>query len=151
MDLNTITVSDFKAFFRRDFPYLPSDPLSYCDADEYVLDSDIQKAFMEAQILFNQALFGSNADITLVYLYLTAFFLVNDIGTAGAGLSSTGGFPVSSRTVGSVSESYEIPKAYVDNPTYSFYAKNGYGLKYLNLVLPMLVGNVGAVYGGTRP
>jgi hypothetical protein len=53
--------------------------------------------------------------------------------------------------VGNVSESYSIPHAYMDNPVYSFYTQSAYGLKYLSLVLPGIVGNVVAVGGATQP
>lgn len=191
MDLNTITVADFKALFTRDFPYLPvwvdtklynKDAVVYYDSTElfykalsngvpvgtlptnilywilyssniynYVLDSDITKAFAEAQMNLNQELFTSDANITLGYLYLTAFFLVNDIKTALAGLQSTGSQPLTARTVGSVSESYAVSPYYLNNPLYLFYNKNGYGQKYLAMIQPMLVGNVGVVCGTTLP
>lgn len=191
MDLNTITVADFKAQFFRDFPYLPvysntklynqgahvyypTTELFYdCKANgtigvlptdvtawdivaddvmNYVQDADIIKAFAEAQVVFNQALFGSDDEIRLVYLYVVAHYLCIDLNAAAAGIGGTGGIGIlSGRTVGSVSESYQIPKTYLDNPTYAIYAKTNYGLKYLSLVLPKLVGNIVAVRGMTLP
>jgi len=191
VNLDLITVADFKALFARDFPYLPvwsntklynKDAVVYYENTElfykalvngvpvgtlptdgdywvlypdniynYVLDADITKAFAEAQLVFNQTLFTSDANITLGYLYLTAHYLVNDINTSNAGLQSTGSYPVTGRTVGSVSENYEIPQYYLDNPLYLFYNKTGYGQKYLSMILPFLVGNVYAVAGTTLP
>lgn len=191
MDLSTITVSDFKSFFYRDFPYLPVyDPaqlynagtrvyypttlLFYLclvngtqgvtpgtnpndwsiisdDINNYVQDSDITKAFAEAQILLNQALFGSDTNIRIGYLYLTAHYLCNDLKAAGGGIGAATQFLLNSRTVGSVSESYSIPQAYLDNPSFAFYTNSAYGMKYLSLVLPNLVGNVVAVIGGAHP
>jgi hypothetical protein len=60
-------------------------------------------------------------------------------------------FPVTSVTVGSVSESYYVPKAYLEDPVLGFYARNGFGLKYLSLVYPNLIGNVGVVAGWSLP
>ena len=191
MDLNTITVADFKALFRRDFPYLPSyDPAKLYNAgarvyyattelfytclvngtqgitpgsdatkwvvvndstDNYVQDDDITRAFGQAQVNFNQSLFSGDDTIKLCYLYLTAHYLVVDMRNALAGVSGAGAFPLASRSVGSVSESYGIPSAYLANPSYAIYAQTGYGMKYLSLVLPMLVGNVGIACGGTTP
>lgn len=190
MDLNTVTVSDFKGFFRRDFPYLPvysgtktyqkddvtfytnglfykclvtptvgiappSDATKWVitvdDQDNYILDEDITKAFAEAQVGLNQSLYTSDANIRMGYLYLTAFYLVNDIRASRQGVSSSGDYPVNSRTVGSVSESYSVPDYYLKNPTYAFYTKNAYGLKFLNLIWPMLRGNFGSVQGWTPP
>lgn len=152
MDLGTITVADFKSLFSRGFSYLPSttDPNSE-GAKDYILDSDITTAFAETKMVFNQALFGSDDRIKLAYLYLTAHYLVNDLRTASQGLNSSGEFAVKSRSVGNVSESYDIPKSYSDNPNLMFYTKTGYGMKYLSFVLPNLVGNVGVVAGWTQP
>lgn len=191
MDLDLITVADFKALFARDFPYLPvwintklynkdaevyytptelfykaldnGVPVGTLPTDDdywvlfpddiynYVLDADIEKAFSEAKMQFNQALFTSDANITLGYLYLTAFFLVNDINASNAGLQIVNPYPVSGRTVGNVSEKYEIPEIYLENPQYLFYSSNLYGRKYLSMIQPLLVGNIGVVYGTTLP
>lgn len=153
MDLSSITVADFKAFFRRDFPYAPTLAANaVCsNLDAYVFDFDITKAFSEADLLLNQALFSSDANITLGYLYLTAHYLANDMRTAQAGIESTASFPVSSRSVGSVAEAYQIPDSYKDNPSLAFYTTTGYGMKYLSMVLPATVGNIGAICGGTNP
>ncbi|MBZ5673705.1 MAG: DUF4054 domain-containing protein [Acidobacteriia bacterium] len=191
MDLNTITVADFKAQFYRDFPYLPVyDPAALYNTgdivyyaptllfyqcqvdgvtgvtpgsdatkwikylttlDNYVQDQDITNAFTEAQVLFNQALLGTDATIRLAYLYLTAHFLCNDMRAAAAGISSSGSFPVQSRTVGSVSEAYQIPDAYKNNPNYAFYITSAYGMKYLQMILPNLIGNMQAVFADANP
>ncbi len=151
MDLNSITASDFKAYFRRDFPYLPAEETSYCDADKYVLDADIDKAFIEAQAVFNQSLFGEDQFIRQAYYYLTAHYLCNDMKAAASGIDSAGSFPVSARTVGSVSETYQIPQRYIDDPQLVFYTGSSYGMKYLSLALPALVGNIGTVQGWTTP
>jgi len=190
MDLSTITVNDFKAYFRRDFLYLPvwtdagfyntgavvyytatelfykaksngvtSVPTETDDwelqsgenIDDYVLDEDIEKAFVEAQSSFNQSLFSDDQQIRVAYYYLTAHYLVNDLRTSARGIQSAGESIVSSRTVGSVSESYSIPDAWVKDPILNFYTKSGYGVKYLSLIMPRLVGNIGAVAGWTNP
>ncbi len=145
MDLNTITTQDFKTRFHRNFNYTNvSDP-------DYVGNQDITNAFGEAKITFNQTLFGNDDDITLAYLYLTAHFMCVDIAMANGGVNSQANFPVSARTVGSVSESYAVPEAYTQSANLSYYTQTAYGLKYLAMVLPRLVGNFGHVYGGTTP
>lgn len=117
----------------------------------YVQDGDITRAFAEAKMNLNQALFSSDENIELGYLYLTAHYLVHDLRAALGGVSGTALFPVTSRSVGSVSESYNIPQAYLDNPILTFYTTSPYGLKFLAMVLPYMVGNVVAVSGGTLP
>lgn len=119
--------------------------------DNYVQDSDIERAFLEAQANFNQSLFSSDAQIIQGYLYLTAHYLVMDLRNALSGLDSASSFPVNSRSVGSVSESYTVPDVYQNNPTYSYFAQSGYGLKYLSLIYIRTVGNVNVVCGSTTP
>lgn len=143
MDLSTITVEDFKAYFSRDF--------SYGVTNDYVTDNDINKAFNEAKLLINLSILGSDEQITICYYYLTAHYLCHDLKTAVNGLESTGDNPVTARSVGSVSESYTIPELYTKNPQIAFIAKTGYGQKYLSIVLPLLVGNFSTISGGTQP
>ena len=116
--------------------------------NNYVLDQDILNAFAEAQMVYNQGFFGTN--ITLPYLYLTAHYLCNDLRAAQQGLNSTGAFPVSGRSVGSVSENYMIPDTYKDNPNLAPFTSTAYGMKYLSFLLPNLVGNVNVVWGGAN-
>lgn len=208
MDLSTITVADFKAQFRRDFPYLPIyDPtqiynigdvtyfpftnlfyqaivdtlkgiaplaqydhgykyddtstaydknvkywIKYVqDVDNYIADQDITNAFAEAMVLFNPALFGSDANQKLGFLYLAAHFLCNDISAARGGVNGTGRFPMSARTVGSVSESYQIPQRFQEDAILAMYTSSAYGMKYLAMILPRLTGNMVAVFGGSQP
>lgn len=150
MDLTTITAANFKTQFPRDFPYAPS---PNADVNKYILDSDIERAFAEAQMTFNQALIpgGSNAAIQLAYLYLTAHYLCIDIKNAQQGINSTGNLLVNSRAVGSVSESYQIPQRYLTNPQIGYLATTGYGNKYLSFILPALVGNVVGLFRQTNP
>lgn len=119
--------------------------------DNWVQDNDITNAFAEAQALFNQALYSTDQTIRLAYLYLTAHFLAYDLKAALAGLTASGSFPVSARAVGSVSESYDIPAAYTDSPVLSSYTSTAYGMKYLAMTLPSLVGNIVAVTGHALP
>lgn len=110
----------------------------------YTQDSDIINAMAEARINFNETLFGDDAK--LVFLYLTAYYLTvdfqNALGQANAGI-------VTSKSVGSVSESYGIPQWMLQDRVLSAYTKNGYGLKYLSLIQPYLIGNVMFFPGAT--
>lgn len=189
MDLNTITVADFKAQFVRDFPYLPvwvagtyntGEEVYYTptrlfytakengvvalptDAskwtvtedlvDNYVSDADIERAFAEAKVVFNQTLFTTDANIKMGFLYVTAHYLCLDIQAALAGINGGGGIGVlSGRSVGSVSETYSIPQRYLDDPLLAMYAKTNYGMKFLSLVMAKLRGNFGVVAGATLP
>jgi hypothetical protein len=113
-----------------------------------ISDKDITNAYTEACMNFNVALFSNDADIKLAYLYLAAHYLVYDLNAGG--LESTNGGLVNSRSVGNVSESYTIPEWQLNHPTYSFYTRTSYGLKYLNMILPKLIGNFNIAEGRTN-
>lgn len=113
----------------------------------YVLDEDITEAYAEACMLFNEALFDSDADIVTGYLYLAAHFLVIDLNMGGA--ESVGSSKVTSRSVGSISESYQVPD-WMNKQGWSNYITTQYGVKYAMLVYPKTIGRVKAVWGGTR-
>lgn len=140
----------------------PSDTESWSfyndSADSYLSDNDIQKALYEAFCSFPTHLFDDNVDEcegymgdrNLAMLYLTAFYLVLDLKNAQAGINSNGltGF-TSSKSVGNVSESISAPAWISNNPMYSLYLDNGYGKKYLSLIIPRLTGCFFLAEGGT--
>lgn len=133
------TASDFKTFFARDFNFAPvKDPNNL----DYVVDSDITRAINEGLINFSPSLFGSDAQITNVFMYLAAFFLVFNIQNSVKGLSSQSRFPINSNSVGGVSVNFTLPEIYQDDPVLSMYTQNGYGMKYLSFALVMLPGGV---------
>lgn len=155
MDLTTITVQQFKDRFYRDFAFInqnPNQDQPVPPNSEFIQDRDINNAFADAQGLLNQALLGSDVNITNGYLYLTAHCLSLNIKASESGVNSggTGAFPVASRSVGSVSEAYQVPDAYKDDPILAQYAQTAYGQKYLAMVLPGLRGNMVPIYGGAH-
>lgn len=108
------------------------------DINDYVTDADIQKAMTQAIVNAN-ARFGENdAERINIYLHLIAYYLVIDLQNSSAGVSSSFNGVVQSKHVGDVSESYAIPQWVLNNPMYSLFAQNGYGLKYLSLISPYL-------------
>lgn len=115
------------------------------DVLNYTRDEDIENAMAEASVNFNESLFDDE-QAKLIFLYLTAYYLTYDLQNA-TGAVQTG--VITSKSVGSVSESYGIPTSFLNNPTYSLYAKNGYGLKYLSLIIPYLQGNILFFKGAT--
>ena len=119
--------------------------------NNYVMDSDIERAWSEALTTFNLGLAGSNDEAKIIFLYLVAFYLAYDLSLAAGGAYGNITFPATSVSVGSVSESYYVPKAYLEDPVLGFYARNGFGLKYLNMVYPKLIGNAKAVAGWSLP
>lgn len=140
------SIAQFKIYFARDFNYAPdNDPTNL----NFITDNDISKACDQALINFNPGLFGNNADATIVFWWLWAFYLVYDLQTSAKGISSQSKFPISSNSVGGVSVTYSIPEKYAKEPALSVFTQNGYGMKYLSLVLPNLVGNVSTAFGTT--
>lgn len=119
--------------------------------ENYVTDKDIEKAWQEATVSFNLDLCGCDENAKIIFFYLVAFYLAYDLQLAAGGAYGQVVFPATSVSVGSVAESYYVPQAYLENPILSFYARNGFGLKYLNMVYPKLLGNVRAVGGWSLP
>lgn len=117
----------------------------------YVSDSDIEKARNEAVVNFNKELTTGCENTRICFMYLWAFYLSFDLSLAQGGAYGSVNFPVTDVTVGSVSESYYVPKAYMEDPILSFYARNGFGLKYLSLVYANALGNVKVVAGWSLP
>lgn len=119
--------------------------------NNYVSDADIERAKAEAIANFNVALTPAPETARLVFLYLWAFYLSYDLSLAQGGAYGSVNFPVTDVTVGSVHEAYYVPKVYLEDPILGFYARNGFGLKYLNLVYANTIGNVRAVAGWSQP
>ena len=128
------TVSDFKSYFARDFNFAPADDQG--NIDQYIVDADITKAITESVLNFNDGLFNDPATI---FMYLVAYTLVVNLQNSSKGISSQAKFPISSNSVGGVSISFAIPDRYAKDAFIQQYTKNGYGMKYLELVLPYLV------------
>lgn len=108
----------------------------------YITDTDINRAFSEAKLNFNPNFFEDDATAVMVFYYLAAHYLVIDLNNAmnALGLGFIG--YTQSKSVGSVSESYGIPAYMLSNPILSGYAQTGYGRKYLSLIMPYLVGQI---------
>jgi hypothetical protein len=135
---------------------VPQWTITQDNINNYVQNQDIQNAFNQAQILLNQALFGTVQQITLGYLYLSAHFLCLNLRAANAGLAGIGAMPVGARSVDGVSETYNIPEKLLRKSTYQTYLQTTYGMTYLAMIQPQLAGNFQAFpaqayggYGGT--
>lgn len=130
---------------------LPTDDTKWelqTDISQYISDKDIEKAYEQACINFNSGLFSDDDSKKVAYLYLTAHYLVKDLNENG--LSSTGDQLVSSIKVGNVSENYKIPEWMTNDKNLSYFTTTSYGLKYLSLITPHLVGNSAVAEGQTH-
>lgn len=108
------------------------------NTNDYVTDADIERAMSQAYLNKNPR-FGSNDEERInIYLHLIAFYLVMDMQNASAGVGSAYMGLVASRSVDGVSESYNFPQWLLNSPVYGIFASNGFGMKYLSLILPYI-------------
>ena len=141
------TVAEFKTYFARDFNFAPvNDP---DNIDLYIVDADVTKAINEALINFNTELYGTDDQITSAFMYLAAFHMVVNLQNSSKGIASQSKFPISSNSVGGVSVNYLIPERYSRDPYLSQFVQNGYGMKYLAITIPFLVGAMEFLEGTT--
>lgn len=138
------TIGDFKSFFVRDFPY-------GTDPSTSILDQDIANAYIETNVNMPQNLWADQAAYNLGYLLLSAHFLVTNIQASSQGIAGQFNWNQTSKSVGSVSESFEIPQRIKDNPEFAWLTKTNYGARYLMLILPQLAGQMWNAFGSTRP
>ena len=139
----TPSAADFKTKFTRDFPFGSS--LST------VTDTDISNAMIDANMMFNTELWDSQEAYSNAYLLLTAHCLVLSLRASSQGITGNYDWLVSSKSVGSVSESQAIPQRILDNPLFAMYVKTNYGAKYLMFCLPYLTGAMFSMQGTTHP
>lgn len=135
--------ADFELFFARDFKFT-NDPRNL----DLVSVNDISRAMTDASDNFPPGLFSTNNVAINAFMYLTAFCLVRNVQMAQKGLASQGKFMVNSNSVGGVSTGFTIPEQYMKDPFLASLTTNQYGQRYLELILPYLVGNVRVVQGG---
>lgn len=104
----------------------------------YVTDLDIEKALSQALLNANEDFGADDNEKILIFLHLVAFYLVMDLKNGSAGVNSSYAGLVASKSVGDVSESYNFPTWITNSPIYSIYSQNGFGMKYLSLIVPYL-------------
>lgn len=133
------TPQEFRDYFRRDFPFCPfvipegeSDPVEQVN-DECISDSDILRAKSDAELSFRADCLDADGRKTAL-LYLTAHYLVLNLRNSADGISSNGGYGEASKSVGSVSVSYNsAPEWMKSNPLISSLQQTGYGQRYFEL------------------
>lgn len=108
------------------------------DVYSYVTDEDIKRAMSQAYINRNPRFGETDEERINIYLHLIAFYLCVDLKNASSGINSTYAGMEASKSVDGVSVSYNFPQWIMASPVYSIYMQNGYGMKYLCLILPYL-------------
>ncbi len=140
------TPDQFKAFFVRDFPYSEND-----EGLEFVNVADIQKALVKTFYMFNEGFAQDQEQYDLMFLTLTAHNLVMSLRTSSQGVASQDSWLHSGKAAGPVSESFAIPDRILANPELALLSRTGYGMEYLEMILPLLVGQMFWVPGRTLP
>ena len=112
---------------------------------QYILPSDIEKAFSEAQSALPLGIFTSDVTAETTYLYLTAHYLYSDI-VANGGLSGAG--IITSKSVDDVSLSYGISQTIQNSPVYSNWAQTYYGRKAITYIYPRSLARTFSVVAG---
>lgn len=143
MSFTIPTVEDFQAYFFRDFPYGVS--------LDTVTNQDILNALQDASINFNECLWANQTDFNIGYLNLAAHYMVMSLRASTQGVAGQYDWLTAGKSVGSVSENFQIPQKILDNPEFAMLSKTPYGSKYLSLILPRLVGQIFSVCGRTLP
>lgn len=152
-----VTVEEFKSYFVRDFPYGPG--------TDKVMDADVDRALNEALSVFNAALWTTE-EKPVAFRYAAAHFLVRNIqaagglsgpgaaggpGGGGSGASNQGRGPIASKSVGAVSLNYQLPPGLAESAILSQFLTTDYGIRYLQMAAPRLIGGVSVVQGPRDP
>jgi hypothetical protein len=138
------TIANFKTRFDRDFAYA----VDQTDMAK-VRDADITIGLTQASANFNPNLFASQAVFTEAFLLLTAHFLCVNLLASSQGLGGSAQWLTSSKAVGNVSESFAVPERILHSPFLAALSKTVYGMTYLTIISPLLVGNVALQQGDT--
>lgn len=107
-----------------------------------ILDSDIAGGIFDAQFNINEGLFANQKMFTRAFLYLAAHQMIEKIKMAAGGVQSQYSWLLVDKTVGDVSAGYEIPAIVKENPFLASISTTRYGAMYLQIIAPLLVGNV---------
>jgi hypothetical protein len=116
-----------------------------------VTDDDLNGAIADAGFNVSPGLFGSQAQFSRAFLYLAAHQLIEKLLMAAAGVQSRYSWLTVSKAVAGVSESFKIPAVVADNPFLANISKTRYGAMYIQIVAPLLVGNVSVDCTYTNP
>jgi len=143
------TIDDFKTQFFRDFAYAV--PVGGSGGDNTdlskVTDLDITNALAMAGVNINPAIFPTQAIYTMGYNMLSAHFLCQSLQAAAQGLGGSAQWLTVGKTVGDISESFNIPEKILRSPFLALLSKTSYGCTYLSMISPLLVGNVIGIQG----
>lgn len=114
----------------------------------FVMDIDIEEAMKEAETMCPQDAVLSKEDYAMIFLLLTAHFVVTDWQAMNQGINAAGaGGILVSRTVGKMSASYAVSTLLQMNPTWQIYLTTYWGIKAMSILARYNVGNLVGVQG----
>ncbi len=116
-----------------------------------VNDSDIAGAFQDADFNVNPDLFADGAPFRRAFCFLAAHMLVEKLTASGEGLFSQYNWLITGKTAGDVSATYAIPKKIMEDPFLALMTRTRYGAMYLQIIAPLLVGNMQTNFRRTPP
>ena len=117
-----------------------------------VTDFDIARAFNAAESFnMTRTLSGDQSAFTYAYNLLAAHYLCVTLQASGTGLGGKAEWLTNSKTVGNVSESFNIPPRVLNSPFLSKLSRTTYGSQFLELFAPSLVGNFASFHRPTLP
>lgn len=142
------SADEFKDRYDRDFPFGAG--------MDSVRDKDITIALNDACAIFNSSVWTST-ELKPAFLLVAAHCLSVNLQMSGGlkakgaqrGLGSQPGGAIASKSVGSVSVSYQLPAALTNDPICSGLMRTAYGVQYLQMFLPRRAG-AGFVVDGFR-
>lgn len=116
-----------------------------------VTDDDVASAIFDANYNVNPGLFGTQAEYSRAFLYLVAHCLVERLLAAGEGMRGRFNWLVTGKSAGDLAESYTIPENILQSSFLASLSKTRYGARYLEIISPLLVGNMGTYFRQTPP
>lgn len=116
-----------------------------------VTDDDIVGAVFDAAYNVNQCLFGTQEEWNRAFLYLAAHNLVERLLAAGEGMRSRYSWLVELKHAGDLSTKFKIPDNILQSSFLSSLSTTRYGARYLEIISPLLIGNMGTNFRRTPP
>ena len=107
-----------------------------------VQDQDITNALAMAKMNVNPPLFPDQPTYAMCFNLLAAHYLVTNLTASSLGVSGTFEWLVAAKSVGNVSENYQIPPKVLNDPFLATISKTRYGAQYLSLIATYLIGNL---------
>lgn len=116
-----------------------------------VTDDDLNGAIQDANFNINQSLFDDQASFNRAFLFLAAHQLCENIQAAFQGVGSQYAWLTQAKSVDGVSQSFMIPERISSDPFLSALSTTRYGMNYLKIVLPFIVGHAFSTIRETNP